>query len=128
MVQPLTNDIKITVKTIFDPLESKPLEQLFVFRYTVTIENYSKEPMQLLRRHWVILDANGHKREVKGEGVVGQQPTLLPLEKYAYQSFCVFKTPIGKMSGSYLMKNLSENEDYQIPINAFSFCMPNLLN
>lgn len=128
MVKPLTHDVKITVKTSFNPQESRPLDQFFVFNYIITIENQSNQPFQLLKRHWIIVDANGNKSEVKGDGVVGKQPILMPNDKYAYQSHCIFKTPIGKMSGSYLMRNLLENEDYQIPINGFSFCIPTLLN
>ncbi|MDB9776114.1 Co2+/Mg2+ efflux protein ApaG [Vicingaceae bacterium] len=128
MVKPLTHDVKITVKTSFNIGESRPLEQFFVFNYIITIENQSDQPLQLLKRHWIIVDSNGEKAEVKGDGVVGKQPILMPNDKYAYQSHCIFKTPVGKMSGSYLMKNLAKNEDYLIPINAFRFCMPTLLN
>mgnify|MGYP003691197079 FL=1 len=128
MVKPLTHDVKITVKTSFNIGESRPLEQFFVFNYIITIENQSDQPLQLLKRHWIIVDSNGEKAEVKGDGVVGKQPILMPNDKYTYQSHCIFKTPVGKMSGSYLMKNLAKNEDYLIPINAFRFCMPTLLN
>lgn len=128
MVKPLTHDVKITVKTSFNSKESKPLDRFFVFNYIITIENQSDQPLQLLKRHWLIVDANGEKTEVKGDGIVGKQPILMPNDKYAYQSHCIFKTPIGKMSGSYLMRNLLENEDYLIPINGFSFCLPILLN
>ena len=102
-----TNGIRISVETFYQPEQSRPLEQKFIFAYRITIENRSTDTVQLLRRHWFIFDSNGIKREVEGEGVVGLQPVLEPNESHQYTSWCPLKTEIGKMNGAFLMQRAS---------------------
>ncbi len=90
----------------------------FVFVYNVTITNCSTEPVQLLSRHWVITDGNGEVREVRGEGVVGLQPTLQVGEVYQYTSGAVLATEVGTMEGSYSMISAS-GEVFDAPIQPF---------
>ena len=100
-----TKDIQITVETFYREKHSK--HQQYVFSYRITIKNYSKETVKLLKRHWLIADSAGGRKEVKGNGVIGKQPTLLPNESHSYESWCPFRTDVGKMSGSFLMKRMS---------------------
>ena len=128
MVSKLTNNIKISTITRFNSRESKPLNGIYYFDYFITIENNSDKPFQLLRRHWDILDSIGQKYSVDGEDVVGQQPTILPNEKYAYQSDCRLKSDIGLMKGKYLFKNLEEEKLFEVDIDPFRFITPYRLN
>ena len=81
--------------------QSHPLQEVFAFAYTVTVTNTGQVPVQLISRHWVIQDERGHKEEVKGLGVVGQQPLLRPGESFQYSSGCRLRAPSGTMGGSY---------------------------
>jgi ApaG protein len=81
--------------------QSNPLQDVFAFAYTVTVTNTGRVPVQLISRHWVIQDERGHSEEVKGLGVVGQQPLLRPGESFQYTSGCRLRTPSGTMHGSY---------------------------
>ncbi|WP_299512080.1 Co2+/Mg2+ efflux protein ApaG [uncultured Limnohabitans sp.] len=81
--------------------QSNPLQDVFTFAYTVTVTNTGRVPVQLISRHWVIQDERGHSEEVKGLGVVGQQPLLRPGEAFQYTSGCRLKAPSGTMGGSY---------------------------
>jgi ApaG protein len=96
--------IRITPTAIYSAGDSDPGEPRYVFRYTILIANDGNQPAQLISRHWIIIDANGVREEVKGPGVVGETPRLEPGEKFEYQSFCLLKTPWGTMEGSYQMK------------------------
>jgi ApaG protein len=87
MVTKITEGVVVSVDTIFEEGQSRPTENLYLFSYHITIENKTSEKIQLLRRYWQIFDSNGEYREVEGPGVVGEQPILLPGEKYAYESF-----------------------------------------
>ncbi len=95
--------INVDVDTLYIESESSPEESQYVFAYTITITNQGTEPAKLMRRHWVITDANGQIEDVRGDGVVGEQPYLKPGEGFQYTSGAVLKTPIGTMSGSYQM-------------------------
>ena len=94
------------------------MERKFVFAYFVTIENTSQEPVQLLRRHWYIHDANEKVKEVEGEGVIGKQPKIMPGEAHEYNSFCVLETMEGFMEGTYLMQR-STGEQFKVNIPRF---------
>ncbi len=98
-----TRGILIQVEPQYDPSRSRPTEDLWFYLYTVTIENRSSETVQLLSRHWVITDEASRVEEVRGEGVVGEQPVLAPGEGFRYTSACPLKTPTGTMHGSYQM-------------------------
>jgi len=93
-------EISIHVATQYVDDQSEPDIDRYVFAYTITIENLSEFPAQLLSRHWVITDANGKVQEVSGDGVVGEQPRLAPGETYRYSSGAVLETPVGAMQGS----------------------------
>jgi len=98
---------------------SSPEQQKFVFSYQVTIENKGLDAVQLLDRHWIIVDADNVMREVKGPGVIGLQPVIEPGADHVYNSWSVLRTPIGKMMGSYGMHNMQTGESFQVKIPTF---------
>lgn len=124
MVHKVTNDVNIVVETFYQAEQSRPLHSEYLFAYRVTIENQGAVPVKLLRRHWYIVDSNGDIREVEGEGVVGQQPTIAPGESYQYISSCNLNSDIGKMYGSYLMENLFTKKTMSIDIPEFQLIAP----
>jgi ApaG protein len=100
----VTEDIRVEVMSSYSPENSRPLEGEWVFQYTVRITNQGKDTVQLVNRHWVITDAADRVEEVRGPGVVGEQPTLRPGESFKYSSWCPLKTPMGLMYGTYEMQ------------------------
>ncbi len=96
-----TRGIRVVVEPRYSPSHSNPGEWFFL--YTVTISNEGSEKVQLISRHWIIRDGNGHVEEVRGPGVVGEQPVLDPGDSYEYTSGCPLPTPFGSMEGSYQM-------------------------
>lgn len=121
------HQIDIQVETDYVENQSVPEQHRFVFSYTITIRNEGSEAAKLLNRHWIITNANGKVHEVKGEGVVGEQPHLKPGESFRYTSGTVLDTPVGSMQGSYdMVDNLGNHFDAQIP--AFSLAMPGSLH
>src|SRR5258708_28379234 len=100
-----THNIEVRVKPIYVADQSRPREDYFFFVYRVIIRNDGSVGTQLLSRHWIIVDGNGHEEEVKGPGVVGQQPRIEPGQEYEYTSFCPLPTPTGNMRGTYQMVN-----------------------
>ena len=127
MNQQTINQIQVQVETSYMESQSQPEAQRFVFSYTVTIRNEGKIPARLMNRHWIITDANGKVQEVRGEGVVGEQPHLKPGETYRYTSGTVLDTPVGSMQGSYdMVDNLGNHFDAAIP--AFSLARPGSLH
>jgi len=123
-----TNRIRISVMARYEAEVSMPDKNKFVHSYHVTIENQGFTTVQLIRRHWVILDSDNVKREVKGEGVIGLQPVLKPEESHHYQSWSPLNTPIGKMSGTFLMQNLEDNSYFKVEIPDFSLIADFKLN
>jgi len=103
MSDAVTNSIRVEVLSRHSPENSRPQQGEWVFQYTVRITNQGSETVQLLSRHWIITDAAEHIEEVKGQGVVGEQPVLAPGESFKYSSWCPLKTPMGKMKGTYRM-------------------------
>jgi len=97
----LTDGIRVRVQSQYLPDQSSPRDDRFVFAYTITISNEGGQTAQLRTRHWIITDARGVIEEVRGDGVVGEQPTLKPGQSFQYTSGCVLTTPIGTMQGSY---------------------------
>ncbi len=120
-------DTRVEVETQYIPEQSSPEKNRFVFAYTITIKNYGSIPAKLLSRHWVITDANGKVEEVKGEGVVGEQPYLKPNEGFRYTSGTVIETPVGSMQGSYHMI-ADDGVEFESPIPPFSLSMPHTLH
>lgn len=121
------NHIDIDVKTAFLAEQSEIDNERFVFSYTITIHNSGEQPAKLLNRHWIITDANGKTQEVRGEGVVGQQPYLKPGESYQYTSGTVLETPVGSMQGEYEMTT-NDGKRFLAPIAPFSLAQPRSLH
>ncbi|MGH8524116.1 MAG: Co2+/Mg2+ efflux protein ApaG, partial [Gammaproteobacteria bacterium] len=97
------HSIKVRVHSTYVEEQSSPENEQYVFAYTITIENIGTIPAKLLTRHWIITDSNGKIREVRGDGVVGEQPYLRPGEAFRYTSAAMIETPVGSMHGSYQM-------------------------
>ena len=110
MIKQLTEGVEISVRTRFLPAESSIRHGHYFFMYEITIENKNEFSVQLLSRHWHINDSNGEYREVKGEGVIGEQPIIEPGQKYTYRSGCNLASEIGKMQGTYTMVRLVDDK------------------
>lgn len=128
MIAQITEGVKITVDTVYQPEYSNPAKEHFMFAYKIIIENLTDYSVQLLARHWVIFDSNGSKREVEGEGVVGLQPIIEPGNYHEYVSGCNLKTDMGSMQGTYTMKRLVDNELFEAAIPQFLLVAPFKLN
>jgi ApaG protein len=118
-----TREICVTVCPTYLPEQSTPEDSQFVWAYHVTIENHGSETVQLVRRHWRITNARGELLEVRGAGVIGEQPRLEPGDAFEYTSGTPLTTPSGIMSGSYQMEN-EDGESFDIEIPAFSLDSP----
>jgi ApaG protein len=118
-----TRHIRVTVRPVYLDDQSTPNDYHFVWAYHVTIENMGQETVQLRSRHWRITDARGELHEVKGPGVIGEQPTLEPGDRFEYTSGTPLATPSGIMAGSYQMEN-ERGETFDIEIPAFSLDSP----
>jgi ApaG protein len=118
--------IRIEVETAYLDEQSDPKERRYVFSYTITIRNEGSVAARLMTRHWVITDANGKVQEVRGDGVVGEQPHLKPGQGFRYSSGAVLETPVGAMQGSYQMVT-DEGMHFDAPIAAFRLAMPGIL-
>ncbi|MBV9633866.1 MAG: Co2+/Mg2+ efflux protein ApaG, partial [Methylobacteriaceae bacterium] len=114
---------EVTVLPEFLPDRSEPSEGRFVWAYTIEITNHSDQAVQLKSRHWIITDARGHMEEVRGPGVVGEQPVLNPGDAFRYTSGCPLSTPSGIMSGTYRMAG-ADGRAFDIEIPAFSLDSP----
>ncbi|MBI3784277.1 MAG: Co2+/Mg2+ efflux protein ApaG [Deltaproteobacteria bacterium] len=123
----VTNQIRIRVESIFVPERSDPDQNYWFFAYRVEIHNEGTEAAQLISRHWIITDANGHVEHVKGPGVVGEQPVLQPGETFEYTSACPLRTPVGTMQGTYQMVT-SSGESFDAEIAPFSLGEPRIIN
>ncbi len=128
MVQQVTEGVSVTVETFYQPNQSNPVNSEFLFAYRITIENLSTMPVQLISRHWHIVDSNGTEREVEGEGVVGQQPIIQPGENYQYVSAANLRSDIGKMYGTYQMVNLYNKKTFDVSIPEFQLIAPFKMN
>jgi ApaG protein len=119
--------IRVEVDTSYLEEQSDPKERRYVFSYTITIRNEGSVPARLLTRHWIITDSNGKVQEVRGEGVVGEQPYLKPGQGFRYSSGAVLETPVGAMQGSYQMVG-DDGAQFDAPVAAFRLAMPGLLH
>ncbi|MGB3620096.1 Co2+/Mg2+ efflux protein ApaG [Ketobacter sp. MCCC 1A13808] len=121
------DQIQVQVSTEYVPDQSSAEAGRYVFAYHVTIENHGKLPAQLLSRHWIITDGNQQVQEVRGEGVIGEKPTIMPGEAYQYSSGTVLQTPVGSMQGSYQMIDATGLKfDADIPV--FTLATPRSLH
>jgi len=123
MYEKVTRDISVSVRSFYLEEQSAPEDDRFVWAYKVNIENRGMDTVQLLNRHWKITDKHGRLQEVRGPGVVGEQPVLKPGESFEYTSGCPLETPSGIMAGSYQMSTAS-GERFEIEIPAFSLDSP----
>lgn len=122
-----TDGIRVTVKAVYVPEQSSPRMRRYVFAYTVKIANEGATPAQLRSRHWVITDGDGKVEEVRGPGVVGQQPTIEPGDEFEYTSGCVLATPRGEMRGTYQMHR-PDGSAFDAAIAPFALTLPFSLN
>lgn len=123
MPEAVTRKVRVHVESEFAPGRSSPMHNKWFFLYTIRITNEGTETVQLLSRHWIITDAMGDVREVRGPGVIGKQPVLGPGESFEYTSGCDLPTPFGTMRGTYQMVT-DEREDFEIEIPAFTLSEP----
>jgi ApaG protein len=123
----LTQGIRVTVSSVYVPSQSAPTAHRYVFAYTIRIANEGAATAQLKSRHWVITHGNGKVEEVRGPGVVGQQPVLKPGEHFEYTSGCVLETPRGTMRGTYQMYT-PDGRVFDAEIASFQLAMPHSLN
>src|SRR5262245_55254739 len=127
MSSALTNGILVTVVSEYIPERSSLSSRQFAFAYTVRIQNQGDAPAQLRSRHWIISDANGSVQEVRGDGVVGEQPLLRPGDHFEYTSWCVLATPSGSMRGTYQMVT-DRGQTFDAAIAPFHLALPQTLN
>ncbi|MBV8133754.1 MAG: Co2+/Mg2+ efflux protein ApaG [Alphaproteobacteria bacterium] len=123
MYSETTRSIKVTVKPFYLEDRSSPTEDRYVWAYHVRIENRGEETVQLRNRHWKITDGQGRMQEVRGPGVVGEQPVLSPGESFEYTSGTPLPTPSGIMVGSYQMETRA-GESFWVRVPAFSLDSP----
>ena len=113
----------IETRAQFVPGESDPVNNRYVFAYTITIRNHGDEAGRLVSRHWWVTDGQGEVQEVQGPGVVGQQPRIPPGDSFRYTSAALLPTPVGAMHGHYDFET-DEGEAFEVPIPAFSLWVP----
>ena len=123
----MTNHINVSVKTTYVAAQSQPGAQRFVYAYTITINNNGDLPAQLLSRHWIIRDEQERTQEVIGEGVVGEQPYLVPGQSYTYTSGVVLETETGIMQGTYQMR-ADDGTLFDAVIPAFALVPPHAVH
>ena len=119
--------IQVDVRSTYVVEHSSPDDGRYVFAYTVTIRNTGEVAAQLRTRHWIITDANARVQEVRGDGVVGEQPRLAPGEAFQYTSAAMLETPVGSMYGSYQMV-ADDGHRFDAPIAAFTLSVPNVVH
>ncbi|WP_026976614.1 Co2+/Mg2+ efflux protein ApaG [Flavobacterium tegetincola] len=124
MVTQITRGIKISVLTSFEGTYIKNYQLNFAFSYQITIENHSKDSVQLMTRFWEIFDALNEKDTVMGEGVVGQKPVLRPGETYTYKSGCLLTSPFGAMKGYFNMINFTSTRNFKVIVPSFKLSAP----
>ena len=118
----------MSVNSRYESQHSDPLKGNYVHSYHIVIENNSSETVQLLTRHWIIMDSDRNVKEVRGDGVIGEQPIISPGESHSYSSWTPLRTAIGKMSGSYQMRKLSNHEMFDVRVPVFTLSTDDVLN
>ena len=119
--------IEVNAEPAYIPTQSDPEQSRYVFSYTITIRNTGNMPARLMSRHWIITNANGETQEIRGDGVVGDQPHLKPGEGYQYTSGSIMETPVGSMRGSYQML-ADDGTEFGADIPTFTLAVPGALN
>ena len=120
-------DITVTTRTIYVPGQSDTERGRYVFAYTITLKNTGTVAAQLISRHWIITDANNQVQEVRGLGVVGEQPKLAPEQSFEYTSGTAIATPVGTMRGTYQMVG-DDGSEFEAPIPEFTLSIPRILH
>jgi ApaG protein len=123
MYSAVTNHIRVAVEPSYSPERSLPDEGLHFWLYTIEIANLGRRAVQLTHRHWVIIDASGRRQEVRGVGVVGEQPRLEPGQSFRYTSGCPLGEPSGMMQGAYRMV-AEDGEEFEVAVPPFSLDIP----
>lgn len=127
MTEDSTYTIEVQVQARFVADQSEPQANRYVFAYTVQLRNAGRVPARLLTRHWMITDANGRVQEVRGDGVIGEQPWMRPGDHFEYTSGAVLETPVGTMAGSYQML-ADDGTCFDAPIPTFTLSIPRTLH
>lgn len=128
LVKAITNGVEVLVKTYYSPVHSNPRLGRYFFVYTITIKNNNDFSVQLMSRHWNIYDSNGEFNQMRGKGVIGEQPVIESQQEYTYSSGCNLKSEIGKMSGFYTMLRLFDEKNFDVAIPEFSMVLEAKLN
>jgi len=128
MVSQITRGIKISVSTSFEGTYFKNYKLHFAYSYHITIENHSKDSVQLMSRHWEIFDALNNLEVVDGEGVIGKKPVIKPGENHTYSSGCLLSSPFGAMSGHFNMINFTTTRNFRVIVPSFKLSAPFALN
>lgn len=128
MVQQVTKGIKISVETHFEGTFYKNQKMYYAFRYQITIENQSKDLVQLTSRYWKIKDSLNSNEIVTGEGVVGKKPVIKPGDSYTYNSGCLLLSPFGSMKGFYNMINFTSTRKFKVKVPSFRLSAPFAMN
>jgi len=124
----VTQDIKVTIRSRFEPKHSDPRVGRFIFSYRITITNTGKDTVQLKHRHWAIRDSLAALRRVEGPGVVGETPVLRAGEAFTYTSACDLNSAFGRMQGSYTMERKVDGHLFQVEVPTMEMCWPWALN
>lgn len=131
MVSLTTHEVTVSADSAYQQQYSAPVKSQYVYAYTIRIENNGARPIKLLSRAWEVIDATGARRVVEGEGVVGQQPVIMPGQYHEYTSWVQFETPIGAMRGSYAMRwtdRYGRGEFFRVEVPKFLHVAPEVLN
>ena len=128
MVTQITQGIKISVLTSFEGTYFKNSKLHYAFAYEITIENHSKDAVQLITRHWEISDSLNEVEIVEGEGVIGKKPVLKPGESHTYSSGCLLSSPFGAMQGYFNMINYTTTRNFRVIVPTFRLSAPFALN
>ena len=127
MSEAITRGVAVTVRSFYVAERSDPAQDYYFFAYRVRIANVGDETVQLVSRHWIITDGENAVEEVKGPGVVGEQPVLEPSQAFEYTSACPLSTPVGTMQGTYQMV-FKNGESFDAEVAPFTLAAPNALN
>lgn len=128
MATAVTQDIRVTAKVTYEPAHSDPRARRFLFSYRITITNHGKSAVQLLRRHWHIVDGLAPARDVDGPGVVGETPVIAPGESFSYSSACDLRSGFGRMDGHYEMVVIADGRRFEVAIPSLHLQHPPTLN
>ena len=128
MITQVTKGIKVSVRTTFEGTFFKNYKMHYAFGYTITIENQSKDTVQLTGRHWDVFDTLKEMETVDGEGVIGKKPIIQPGKSHTYSSGSLLASPIGAMKGHFQMLNLSVSQEFEVEVPTFKFAAPFAMN